>query len=65
MSLKEELDEEGRRLRRTGDLRITSEGRELFHRLTDGDLQDEFQAALDDVTEGDCLLSSSYNSDSD
>ena len=65
VSLKEELDEERRRLRRTGDPRITPEGRELFRRLTDGDLQDELQAALDDVTEGDCLLSSSHNSDSD
>lgn len=65
VSLKEELDEERRRLRRMGDPRITPEGRELLRRMTDGDLQDEFQAALDDVSDSDPLLSGSRDSDSD
>jgi hypothetical protein len=65
VSLKEELDEERRRRRRAGDPRITPEGRELLRRLTDGDLKDEFQAALDAVSESDPLLSGSHDPDSD
>lgn len=59
---KVELDEERRRPRRSGDPRITPEGREVFRRLADGDLQDEFQAALDAVSDGDSLLSGSHDS---
>jgi hypothetical protein len=65
VSIREELDEERRRRRRAGDPRITPEGRELLRRLTDGDLRDEFQAALDAVSESDPLLSGSQDPDLD
>ena len=35
---------------RVGDPRVSPEGRELFRRLTTGDLSGEFQAALDEVS---------------
>lgn len=63
MSLKQELDEERRRRRRAGDPRITPEGRELLLRLTQGDLKEEFQAALDAVSESDPLLSGTGDAD--
>lgn len=63
VSIREELDEERRRRRRAGDPRITPEGRELLRRLTDGDLKDEFQAALDEVSESDPILSGSHDPD--
>ena len=47
MSIGEELLEERRRRRRGGDPRLSPEGKELFRRMTTGDLADEFQAALD------------------
>ena len=59
MSLGEELAEERRRRRRAGDPRLTAADRELLGRLTDGDLKDEFQAALDAVSDNDPLLSGS------
>lgn len=65
VSLGEELDEERRRRRRAGDSRITPVGREFLRRLTDGDLKDEFQAALDAVSDRDPLLSGSHDLDSD
>jgi hypothetical protein len=65
VSIREELEEERRRRRRAGDPRITPEGRELLRRLTDGDLRDEFQAALDAVSESDPLLSGSHDPDLD
>jgi hypothetical protein len=65
VSLKEELDEERRRLRRTGDPRITPEGRELLRRLTDGYLMDQFQSALDSVSESDPMLSGPHDSETD
>jgi hypothetical protein len=55
MSAGDELLEERRR-RRAGDPRISPEGRELFRRMTTGDLTKEFQAALDATTEADPVL---------
>jgi hypothetical protein len=56
MSIGEELLEERRRRRRAGDPRLSPEGRELFRRMTTGDLVDEFQAGLDAVSAADPLL---------
>lgn len=65
MSPDEEVDEERRRHRRAGDPRITPEGRELLRRLTNGDLQDELQVALNAVSDSDPLLSASHDSEAD
>jgi integrase len=56
VTIGEELLEERRRRRRSGDPRITPEGREVLLRLTTGDLMDEFQAALDADLEADPFL---------
>ena len=56
VSIGEELLEERRRRRRAGDPRLSAEGRELFQRMTTGDLVDEFQAALDSDVAADPLL---------
>lgn len=56
MSIGEELLEERRRRRRAGDPRLTPEDREILRRLVSGDLMDEFQAALDAVSDADPLL---------
>jgi hypothetical protein len=56
VSIGEELLEERRRRRRSGDSRLSAEGRELFRRMTVGDLVDEFQADLDGITAADPLL---------
>jgi hypothetical protein len=56
MSIGEELLEERRRRRRAGDPRLSAEGRELFQRMTTGDLVEEFQAALDADVAADPLL---------
>ena len=56
MSVGEELLEERRRRRRAGDPRLSDHGRELFRRMTTGDLVGEFQAALDAVSDADPLL---------
>lgn len=56
MSIGEELLEERRRRRRAGDPRLTEADRELLRRLVDGDLMEEFQAALDAVSAADPLL---------
>ena len=56
MSIGEELLEERRRRRRGGDPRLSPEGKELFRRMTTGDLVDEFQKALDADAEADPLL---------
>ncbi len=56
MSIGEELLEERRRRRRAGDPRLSAHGRELFLRMTTGDLVDEFQAALEGDLEADPLL---------
>ncbi len=45
-----------RRRRRAGDPRLTDEGRAILARITDGDLADEFQAALDADLVADPLL---------
>src|SRR5579884_3365290 len=57
VSIGEELAEERRRRRRAGDPRLTTKDRELLRRLTDGDLKEEFQAALDAVSDSDPLFS--------
>lgn len=56
VTIGEELLEERRRRRRAGDPRLSAEGRELFRRMTTGDLVDEFQAALDADLAADPLL---------
>ena len=56
MSIGEELLEERRRRRRAGDPRLSPQGRELFRRMTTGDLAGEFQAALDEDASADPLL---------
>jgi molybdenum-dependent DNA-binding transcriptional regulator ModE len=61
----EELLEERRRRRRAGDPRITPEGREILARLVDGDLVEEFQAALDAVSAADPLLGGGSSDDTD
>jgi hypothetical protein len=53
MSIGEELLEERRRRRQAGDLRLSDEGKELFRRMTTGDLMDEFQDALDAISDAD------------
>lgn len=56
MSTGEDLLEERRRRRRAGDPRLSAEGRELFRRMTTGDLVDELQADLDAIATADPLL---------
>jgi hypothetical protein len=63
MSTGEELIEERRRRRRAGDPRLSQEGRELFRRMTTGDLVDEFQAALDTTSAADPLIGGGDRSD--
>jgi hypothetical protein len=65
MNVGEELLEERRRRRRAGDPRITPEGREILARLVDGDLVEEFQAALDAVSVADPLLGGGSSDDVD
>ena len=52
----EDLLEQRRRQRRAGDPRLSAKGRELFARMTTGDLVEEFQAALDADETADPLL---------
>jgi len=59
VSIGEELLEEHRRRRRAGDPRLSEAGKELFRRMTTGDLAGEFQAALDAVSDADPLLGGS------
>jgi hypothetical protein len=63
VSTGEELLEERRRRRRAGDPRLSEEGRELFRRMTTGDLVEEFQAALDAVSAADPLLGGGSDDD--
>lgn len=56
MTIGDELLEERRRRRRAGDPRLSPEAREIFRRMTTGDLAEEFQAALDADLEADPLL---------
>jgi hypothetical protein len=52
----EERLEERRRRRRAGDPRLGEADREILRRVTRGDLQPEFQAALDADLAADPLL---------
>lgn len=63
VSTGEEQLEERRRRRRAGDPRLSAEGRELFQRMTTGDLVDEFQAGLDADLAGDPLLGGHQDDD--
>lgn len=56
VTIGEDLLEERRRRRRAGDPRITDADREIFRRITTGDLADDFQAALDADLADDPLL---------
>ncbi len=51
-----EVLEELRRRRALGDSRVTPQGRELFERLTTGDLADAFADDLDEVGDSDPML---------
>jgi hypothetical protein len=51
-----DIMEARRRRRRAGDPRLSDEGRAILARITDGDLADEFQAALDADLLADPLL---------
>ena len=64
VTIGEELLEERRRRRRAGDPRLSAAGRELFLRMTTGDLVDEFHAALDADLAADPILSG-HQSDND
>jgi hypothetical protein len=57
VSVGDELLEERRRARRAGDPRLSPVGRELFRRMTTGDLVEEFQADLDAIAAADPMLS--------
>jgi molybdenum-dependent DNA-binding transcriptional regulator ModE len=63
MSFGEELLEQRRRRRRAGDPRLSDEGKELFRRMTTGDLMDEFQATLDAVSDADPLVGGGVGND--
>lgn len=63
VTIGEELLEERRRRRRAGDPRLSAEGREIFRRITRGDLQAEFQAALDADLVADPLLGGGQDPD--
>jgi len=65
VSTGEKLLEERRRRRRAGDPRVTEADREVFLRLTTGDLVDEFQAALDAVSASDPLLGGGHDDPDD
>lgn len=56
MSIGEELIEQRRQRRRAGDPRLSEADREFLGRLVDGDLAEQFQAALDAVSDTDPLL---------
>lgn len=65
MSVGDDLLEERRRARRAGDPRLSAEGRELFRRMTTGDLVEEFQADLDAIAAADPILSGEPGSQTD
>ena len=56
VTIGDELLEERRCRRRAGDPRLSAEGRELFRRMSTGDLIEEFQSALDADLASDPLL---------
>lgn len=57
VSIGDELLEQRRRARQAGDPRVSAAGRELFRRMTTGDLVEEFQADLDAIAAADPMLS--------
>jgi hypothetical protein len=63
VSVGEDLLEERRRRRRAGDPRLSDADREILRRVTRGDLQPEFQAALDADLAADPLLGGGEPSD--
>ena len=63
VSVGEELLEERRRRRRAGDPRLSDADREFLGRLTDGDLAEDFQAALDAVSATDPLIGGTVEND--
>jgi hypothetical protein len=63
MSIGDELIAERRRRRRAGDPRLSEQGRELFCRMTTGDLADEFQDSLDAISAADPLLGGGTSDD--
>ncbi len=63
VSIGEELIEQRRRRRRTGDPRLTDEDKELLRRPTTGDLVGAFQTGLDAVSRADPLLGGDTSSD--
>jgi hypothetical protein len=65
VSVGEDLIAERRRRRRAGDPRLTDADREFLGRLVDGDRSEEFQAALDAVSESDPLLGGGGAGDGD
>jgi hypothetical protein len=65
VSTGEELIEERRRRRRAGDPRLSEADRQFLGGLVDGDLADEFQAALDATTAADPLLGGGTGDDND
>lgn len=56
MSTGRDLLEERQRRRQAGDPRLSTDGRRLLLRMANGDLTDEFQAALDENVDADPLL---------
>ena len=56
---------ERRRRRRAGDPHLTDVDHEFLGRLVDGDLSEEFQAALDAVSECDPLVRGGAAGDDD
>ncbi len=58
MTTGDNLLDEFRRARRTGDPRITPEGREILRRITSGDLADEFADSLAMISQNDPALGS-------
>lgn len=56
MSVGDDLLEQRRRARRAGDPRLSDADREFLGRLSDGDLAEQFQAALDAVSAADPLI---------
>lgn len=65
VSTGEKLLEERRRRGKAADPRVTEADREVFLRLTTGDLVDELQAALDAVSASDPLLGGGTHDDPD
>jgi hypothetical protein len=65
VSVGEDLLEERRRRRRAGDPRLSDTDREILRRVTRGDLQGEFQAALDADLAADPLLGGEHPDQAD